>query len=75
MAFANVIDSVVVHPTAKGAAYEISLYARLSAITGVDLFPARRSFQEVLAAEGHPRIGSGGSISSRPPSSRRSTGW
>jgi site-specific DNA recombinase len=75
MAFANVIDSVVVHRTAKGAAYEISLYARLSAITGVDLFPVRRSFEEVLAAEGLPRIGSGGSISSRPPSSRPFTGW
>jgi site-specific DNA recombinase len=75
LAFANVIDSVVVHPTLKGADYEISLYGRLSAITGVDLFPARRSFEEVLAAEGLPRIGSGGSILSRPRLSRRSTGW
>jgi site-specific DNA recombinase len=74
LAFANVIDSVVVHPTGKGAPYEISLYARLSAITGLDLFPAGRSLKEVLEAEGHPRIGLGGSISSRPPSSRRSTG-
>jgi site-specific DNA recombinase len=74
LAFANVIDSVLVHPTPKGADYEISLYARLAAITGIDLFPARRSVEEVLAAEGHPRIGSGGTSSSRPPSSRRSTG-
>jgi site-specific DNA recombinase len=74
LAFANVIDSVIVHATPNGAPYEISLYARLAAITGVDLFPAQRSVAEVLAAEGHPRIGSAGNVSSRPPSSRRSTG-
>jgi site-specific DNA recombinase len=75
MAFGNIIDSIIVHPTDKGRPYEISLYARLSAIIGVDLFPPRRSHQEIVAAEGHPRIGSGGTASLRPPSSRPSTGW
>ena len=74
LAFANVIDSVIVHPTAKAAPYEISLYARLTAITSVDLFPVRTSVEEVLAAEAFSRIGSDGDVSSRPPSSRCSTG-
>jgi hypothetical protein len=52
MAFGNIIDSIIVHPTGKGLPYEISLYARISAIIGVDLFPARRSHEEIVAAEG-----------------------
>lgn len=64
-AFQNIIDSIVVHPTAKGEAYEISLYARMSAVMGaVDLFPARRSAKEVVAAE---RIGLGNTASSFRP--------
>jgi site-specific DNA recombinase len=75
-ALANVLDGVIVHPTAKGAPYEISLVARLAAIMGgANLFPARRSVKEVIAAEGLPRIGQNRTVSSRPPSSRRSTGW
>ncbi|MCK1480471.1 recombinase family protein [Bradyrhizobium sp. 197] len=76
LAFANIMDSVLVHPTAKGAPYEISLYARLSAIMGgVDLFPSKRSAQEVVAAEGLPRDGLGGTALSRRRSSRPFTGW
>lgn len=55
MAFGNIIDSIIVHPTGFGAVYDVSLYARLSAITGVDLFPKGRSSQEMAAAEGFPR--------------------
>src|SRR5882724_2696605 len=56
LAFSNIIDSIIVHPTAKGEAYELSLYARLSAIRGIDLFPPQRSHQEIIAAEGLPRV-------------------
>jgi site-specific DNA recombinase len=72
LAFANIIDSVVVHATPKAAPYEISIYARISAITGIDLFPAKRTVKEIVAAEGLPRSGS---LTSHPPSSRRFTGW
>src|SRR5260370_27347800 len=34
IAFGNIIGSVVVHPTANGEPYDISLYSRLSAIIG-----------------------------------------
>jgi site-specific DNA recombinase len=41
-AFGNILDCVLVHPTAYDAPYDISLYARLSAIMGGDdLFAAR----------------------------------
>jgi site-specific DNA recombinase len=52
-AFRNVIDSVIVHPTPKRADYEVTAYGRLAAIMGVDIFPAKRSNAEILAAEGH----------------------
>jgi len=42
-AFRNMLDSIMVHPTPRGAPYEISVYGRLTAILGVDLFPTRRS--------------------------------
>jgi site-specific DNA recombinase len=60
MAFGNIIDSIIVHPTAYDAPYDVSLYARLSAITGVDLFPAARSMKEIVAAEGLVRTDRGG---------------
>lgn len=56
IAFSNIIDSVIVHPTDNHAPYEISLYARLSAIMGVDLFPTPRSNKEIIAAEGLRRV-------------------
>jgi site-specific DNA recombinase len=75
LAFGNIIDSIVVHPTANAKPYDISLYARLSAIMGVDLFPKPRTTKEIAAAEGLPRISAGRTVSSRPPSSRPFTGW
>jgi hypothetical protein len=43
-AFGNILDCVLLHPTAYDAPYDISLYARLSAIMGGDdLFTAARS--------------------------------
>jgi site-specific DNA recombinase len=57
MAFGNLVGAVVVHPTANGEAYEISLYARLSAITGgIDLFQTPRTTKEIVAAQGFPRV-------------------
>jgi site-specific DNA recombinase len=75
MAFGNIIDSIIVHPTENGKPYDISLYARLAAIMGVDLFPAPRTNKEIVAAEGLPRISTDGTALSRPPSSRPFTGW
>jgi site-specific DNA recombinase len=52
IALANIIDSVVVHPNARGE-YEVSLYARLSAVIGVDLFSATaQSLQDSLQDRG-----------------------
>jgi site-specific DNA recombinase len=57
IAFGNIIGSVVVHPTANGEPYDISLYARLSAIMGgIDLFSAPRTTKEIVAAQGYPRV-------------------
>ncbi len=53
------IDSIVVHPTARGEDYDISVYGRLAAILGVDLFPTARSNEEILATEGIPNLDSG----------------
>jgi hypothetical protein len=39
-----------------------------------DLFPTPRSNEEIVEAEGLPRISTGRTVSSRPPSSRRSIG-
>jgi hypothetical protein len=75
MAFGNIIDSIIVHRTENAKPYDISLFARLSAVMGeFDLFPTPRSNEEIVEAEGLPRIGTGRNVSSRPPSSRRSTG-
>ena len=51
-AIANLIDSVVVHPTEYRAPYDISVYGRLSAIMGVNLFPTKRTNREILKSEG-----------------------
>jgi site-specific DNA recombinase len=51
-AFRNMLDSVVVHPTEKRQPYEISIYGRLAAIMGVDLYPTQRSTAEILSSEG-----------------------
>jgi site-specific DNA recombinase len=50
MALGNVLDSVIVHPTLAGKPYEISLYARLSAVMGkVDLFDTPAHARENVA--------------------------
>jgi len=59
MGFQTIIDNISVHPTGKGMPYELGIYARLSAMRAVDLFPAQRSHQEIIAAEGLPRIDKG----------------
>jgi hypothetical protein len=59
MAFGNIIDSIIVHPTGRAQPYDISLYARLSAIMGVELFPRPRTNKEIVAAEGLPRADTG----------------
>jgi hypothetical protein len=51
-AFRNVFDRFVVHPTPKRHPYEVTPYARLSAIMGLELFPKLRSAQEMLAEQG-----------------------
>ncbi|MGY4433967.1 site-specific DNA recombinase [Bradyrhizobium sp. F1.13.1] len=51
-AFRNIFDRIVVHPTGKRMPYEITPYARLSAIMGVELFPKVRSTEEMLAEQG-----------------------
>jgi hypothetical protein len=56
MAFGNIIDSIVVHPTGYDAPYDISLYARLSALVGIDLFPTPRTNEQIVAAEGFSRV-------------------
>ncbi|MGY3506315.1 recombinase family protein [Bradyrhizobium sp. USDA 4471] len=51
-AFRNIFERVVVHPTGKRMPYEITPYARLSAIMGVELFPTVRSTEEILKEHG-----------------------
>jgi site-specific DNA recombinase len=51
-AFRDLIDSIIVHPTAKRMPYEITPYARLAALMGQNLFPEKRSTKEVFAAQG-----------------------
>jgi DNA invertase Pin-like site-specific DNA recombinase len=48
VAFGNVFDRVVVHPTGKRRPVEATPYVRLSAIMGADFFPRMRKPQEVF---------------------------
>jgi hypothetical protein len=52
VAFGNVFDKVIVHVTGKRRPVEVTPYARLSAIMGVDFFPKMRTSQELLAEQG-----------------------
>ena len=52
VAFRNLIERVVVHPTAKSMTFKVTPYARLSAVVGVDLFPTMRTPAEMLAEQG-----------------------
>ncbi len=51
-AFRSVFDRFVVHATPKRHRYEVTPYARLSAIMGLELFHMPRSAQEMLAEQG-----------------------
>jgi site-specific DNA recombinase len=61
--FRNLVDSIVVHPTGKRMAYEVSVFGRLAAMMGVDLFPTMRSPEEIVAAEALTSV-----ANSAPPS-------
>lgn len=52
IAFGNVFDRVVVHPTGKRRPVEVTPYARISAIMGVDILPKMRTPKEVLEEQG-----------------------
>ena len=51
-AFRSVFERFVVHATPKRHRYEVTPYARLSAIMGLELFHMPRSAQEMLAEQG-----------------------
>jgi site-specific DNA recombinase len=61
-AFGNIINSVLVHPTPKKRPYELSLYARVSAIGKVNLFPPVRSHEKIVAEEGVSKLSCIGKI-------------
>jgi Recombinase len=52
IAFRNVFERFVVHPTDKRMYCEVTPYARVSAITGINLFPTVRTPEEMLAEQG-----------------------
>jgi|SRR5450631_63466 site-specific DNA recombinase len=52
VAFGNVFDRIVVHQTGKRRAVEVTPYARISAIMGVDIMPKMRTAKEVLEDQG-----------------------
>jgi DNA invertase Pin-like site-specific DNA recombinase len=52
VAFGNVFDRIVVHPTGKRRPVEVTPYARISAIMGVDILPKMRTAKEVLEEQG-----------------------
>jgi site-specific DNA recombinase len=52
VAFRSIIDSVLVHPTPKGAPYDVGVYGRLASILGVDIFPTLRSNDEMYSGKG-----------------------
>jgi hypothetical protein len=50
--FRNIFERIVVHPTGKRRPIEVTPYARIGAIMGVDLFPQMRTPEEMLAEQG-----------------------
>jgi len=52
MAFRNIIDSIIVHQTGKRQPYEFTTYHRVEALMGMELFPKKRTTQEVLKDQG-----------------------
>ncbi|WP_166304210.1 recombinase family protein [Bradyrhizobium sp. 2S1] len=63
-AFANLVDCVVVHPTPKKQPYDLALYARVSAIGNLKLFPEARSHEKMLADEGFAYFATGNAVTS-----------
>jgi DNA invertase Pin-like site-specific DNA recombinase len=51
-AFRNLVDHVLVKPTDKRAPYEVTIFGRLGALLGLDLYPAKRTPREILADQG-----------------------
>lgn len=70
-AFRNLVERVVVKPTAKRAPYQFRLYGQLEALLGIDLFPAMRS-AETIAAEAGSAVPLG-SISTPQTRAQRNT--
>lgn len=52
VAFGNVFERVVVHPTGKRKPVEVTPYARISAILGTEIMPRMRSPEKVVADQG-----------------------
>ena len=63
LAFRNVFERIVVHPTGKRKPYEVTPYARLSAIMGFEMFPKMRTTDEMLVET----IGSASTLASTSP--------
>lgn len=63
-AFGNIIDCVVIHPTPKKQPYDLALYARVSAIGNLDLFPKARPHDKILADEGVKFFVTGNAVTS-----------
>jgi len=51
-AFRNIIDRIIVHQTGKRQPYEFTTYHRVEALMGMELFPKKRTTQEVLKDQG-----------------------
>ncbi|MDA9463226.1 hypothetical protein XH87_01125 [Bradyrhizobium sp. CCBAU 53415] len=52
VAFRNLFETVKVHPTEPREPYELTPFLRISAVTGINLFPPMRSPKEILADQG-----------------------
>jgi site-specific DNA recombinase len=65
-AFRNAFDRIIVHRTEPRKPYEVTPYLRLSAITGMQLFPKMRSAEEMLAEQRAPIFGPRAANQCRP---------
>jgi site-specific DNA recombinase len=65
VAFRNLIDSIVVHPTGKRMPYEFSPYGRPEALmSGVSIFATRRTSKEILQEQGFAKCDKGKPLNS-----------
>jgi hypothetical protein len=51
-AFRTVFDTIIVHETAKWKPYQFTPYARIASILGIDMMPAKRPAEQILAESG-----------------------